>query len=257
MILLKSKKIRFASASLVLAGLLAALSFPPFSTSIFLLILPPLAALLLSYFVLDRPQGIEQATILILPISLAFGIELNQYFFPNFHLAFKIGSWFSFFAVFYFLFLALNIFRVERIKGEGIPLERAAKPAIFLLTFLSAFLLLTVFYKLSLGVLLSTLIAFLIGFIHALNFFWFLTLSDLIERRFFLGSAVVGLGLAQVSLAFSFLPWEAFLRGLSEGVFLYAILGVARAYYEKHLRYAIVLEYIILSLAVFLFARFF
>ena len=89
-----------------------------------------------------------------------------------------------------------------------------------------------------------------------LDDFWFLNLSDLMERRFFAAAAAVGLAVVQISLAFSFFPWKAHLRGISEAVFFYAALGISRAYYEKHLKLSIAVEYILVSLAVFLFARF-
>ncbi|OGC55642.1 hypothetical protein A2797_01080 [candidate division WWE3 bacterium RIFCSPHIGHO2_01_FULL_48_15] len=255
-----SKRLRFFAVSAFLAGLLVLLS--SYTTDNILaqfvaLFLPPIFAIFLTYLTLERPGGIEIVTLLLLPAILVAGASLNQYFFPNLHLVFKLGSWLSFFSIFYLLLLSLNIFRVERVKKESIPLEKVAKPAIFLFSFLAMFLLLTVLYKLALGVVFSTLVVFLISFVLSLNFFWFLTLSNLFERRFFLGAAVVAGGLAQVSLAFSFFPWESFLRALSEGVFFYSMLGIARAYYERHLRYRIVIEYIIVALAVFLFTRVF
>src|SRR3989344_4903843 len=212
-----SKRLRFFAVSAFLAGLLALLS--SYTTDNILaqfvaLFLPPIFAIFLTYLTLERPGGIEIVTLLLLPAILVAGASLNQYFFPNLHLVFKLGSWLSFFSIFYLLLLSLNIFRVERVKKESIPLEKVAKPAIFLFSFLAMFLLLTVLYKLAGGV-------------------------------------------AQVSLAFSFFPWESFLRALSEGVFFYSMLGIARAYYERHLRYRIVIEYIIVALAVFLFTRVF
>lgn len=253
---LKSKRIGFLFVSLFLGGLLAFLSLSPYRGEWAWIFSLPCVAVLLTYFALGKPSGIEVITLLFLPVVVAFGAAVNQYFFPNFHLIIKTGSWLAFAVVFYILLLSLNVFRVERVKGEKIPLERAARPIIFLACFLSVFLILTAFYKLGLNAAFSTLMVFLLGFVMAVIFFWFLTLSDLFEQRFFIGAAAVGLGLAQVSLAYSFFPWEAYLRGLSEGVFFYAILGVARAYYEKHLRPSIILEYILLSLAVFLLARF-
>jgi len=250
-----SKRLRFLAVSGTLAGLLAFISLSPYAGGIAFLFFPPLVALFLAYLVLGRPGGIESITLLLLPTALTLGAALSQFFFPNLHFLIKLGGWIFFGIVFYVLLLTVNIFRVERLKREKILLERAARPTVFFLFFLTAFLLLTSFYKLELGVLWGPPGVFLIGFLLALNFFWFLTLSDLFERRFFLGAAVVGGGLVQVSLAFSFLPWEVFLRGLAEGVFFYAILGVARAYFERHLRYQVVFEYILLSLVVFLFTR--
>lgn len=256
----KSKRLRFFLSSAVLVGLLVLTSLYQSSVQVIQILevfAPAAAAVLLTYFSLDSPGGIEVITLLLLPFVLTLGASANQYFFPNLHLAFKIGSWSSFFLIFYILLLSLNIFRVERMKEEEIPLEKVAKPAIFLFSFLAMFLLLTVVYKLALGVVFSTLIVFFFSFILSLNFFWFLTLSNLFEQRFFLGATIVAVGLAQVSLAFSFFPWESFLRALSEGVFFYALLGVARAYYEEHLRYRIVVEYIVVALAVFFFTRIF
>lgn len=240
-----------------LTGFLILLSSPTFLEEEVGVFLYPAVAVFLTYFALGRPKGIEVFTLHLLPAALSLGAVLNQYLFPNFSLGVKVVIWLSFLAVFYTLLLALNVFRVERLKREKIPLERAARPAIFLLSFLAAFLILTVIHKLELGVLPAGALVFFLGFSLGLNFLWFYTLTDLFERFHFIGAAVVGIGILQISLALSFFPWKGYLRGLSEGVFFYAILGIARAYYEKHLKYTIVLEYILLSLAVFLFIRFF
>ncbi len=253
---IQNKRLKFFVVSASLTGLLVFLSFPSYQELAWLLLLP-VATVLLTHFALGRSSGIEVFTLHLLPMALALGAVFNQYSFPNFSSLVKILIWFSFFFIFYTLLLALNVFRVERLKGEKIPLEKAARPVVFLLSFLVAFLLLTVIYKFELGVLLTTIFIFLLGFVLSLNFFWFFTLTDLFERSHFLGAAAVGVGIVQISLAFSFFPWKTHLRGLSEAVFFYAILGVVRAYFEKHLKYAIVLEYILLSLGVFLFVRFF
>jgi len=255
--LFANKKIRFAATSALMTAALVFLSSAPYISTINWTLLMPLLALFLTYFALGRPGGIEVITLLLLPVAVSFGAGLGQYFFPNFQAALKVFLWGSFFASFYLLLLALNVFRVERLKGDKIPLERAARPASFILSFLAAFLLFTAVYKLELGVLLTAALIFGLGFLLSLNLFWFFSLTDFFEKKQFAGALVVGLGIAQISLAFSFFPWEAHLRGLSEGVFFYAILGVARAYFEKHLKYSIVLEYILLSLAVFLLVRFF
>lgn len=255
--LIINKRIRFALTSAVMTAALIFASFYPDIIGIGWFLVLPALALFLAYFALGRPGGIEAVTLLLLPAILALGAGLGQYFYPNFQEVLNIVFWALFAFTFYMLFLTLNVFRVERLKGEKIPLEKAARPASFVLSFLAAFLLLTAVYKLELGVLLNAALVFCTGFFLSLNLFWFSSLTDLFNRKQFIGALFVGLGTAQVSLAFSFFPWEAHLRGLSEGVFFYAILGVARAYFEKHLKYSIVLEYILLSLAVFLFVRFF
>lgn len=198
----------------------------------------------------------EILTLSILPTLFALGASVNQYLFPNLHLLVKGLSWAIFFFCFYILLLALNVFKVGRIRGEIIPLGKAAKPVVFLAAFGVSFLLLTALYKFDLGFIPSLLGVFVLVFLLALNALWFLTVTDLLERRLFAAAGLIGMAAVQISLAFSFFPWKAHLRGLSEAVFFYAALGVTRAYQEKHLKYSIVLEYILVSLAVFLLARF-
>jgi len=252
-----SKRFRFLAVSVLLSLGLFFISSPPYSELFGWALAFPAAALILTYFSLGRPEGIEVLTLTMMPFLVSLGASLNQYFYPNFSLPTKVVSWISFAAVFYITLLAMNVFRVSRMREEKIPLVKAARPAVFILSFLAAFLLLTALYKLALGVALTTAAVFGIGFLISLNLFWFFSTTDLFEREQFVGAAAVGLGLLQISLALSFFPAKPHLRGLSEAVFFYAILGVARAYFEKHLKYAIVLEYILLSLAVFLFVRFF
>lgn len=256
-VLLTSKRIRFLLVSIILTLGLVFLSSPPYSTQISWVYILALLAVFLTNFVLGGTVGIEKLTLLLLPAALTLGAGFSQFFFPNFTTLFRVGGWVSFFLAFYITLLALNIFKVVRIKGEVIPLERVARPTLFLLSFVAAFLLLTMIYKHALGVGVEIPLVFLMGFILSLPFLWALTLADLLERDHLLGAFLVGIGLAQISAALSFYPWEAFLRGLVEATFFYALLGIARAYFERHLKYSIVLEYIALTLVVFFLARIF
>lgn len=254
--MITNKRVRFLLSSLILSGLLGLLSYPLYRDNIALPVIFSFLAGILAFLSLGRLRGVEIGTFPILPTLFALGFSLNQYFFPNLHLLVKGLSWALFFLSFYMLLLALNIFKVKRIRGESIPLEKAAKPVIFLATFGVSFLLLTALYKLELGVFLNGLVVFGMVFLLAVTALWFLTVSDLLEWRFFAAAALVAMAAVQITLAFSFFPWKAYLRGLSEAVFFYAALGVTRAYEEKHLKYSIVLEYILVALAVFIFARF-
>jgi len=255
--LLISKRFRFILISFVLTAGLAFLSQPPYNIQLEWIYFLALLSVLLTNFVLGGTFGIERFTLLLLPVSITLGAGFSQFFFPNFTTIFKIGGWLSFFLAIYVTLLALNIFKVIRVRGESIPLERVARPTVFFLSFVSAFLLLTTVYKLSFGVWAEIPLVFLIGFTLSLSFLWTLTLSDIFERDHLLGAFLVGIGLAQVSAALSFYPWEAFLRGLTEATFFYALLGVSRAYFERHLKYSIVFEYIAIVLAVFFLARLF
>jgi hypothetical protein len=247
-----SKRVRFVLASLLLTFGLAFLSFPPYNTQIYWVFLLSLLSLFVANFVIGGAVGIERFTLLVLPVSLTLGASFSQFFFPNFNSVFKAVGWVSFFLAIYATFLALNVFKVIRIKGETIPLKRAARPTVFLLSFVAAFLLLTAIHKLSLGVWLETPLVFVIGFSLSLSFLWALTASDIFVRDQMLGAFLVGVGLVQAVVAFSFHPWKAFLQGLAEATFFYALLGVSRAYLERHLKYSIVFEYIAIILVVFL-----
>ena len=252
---LSSKRSRFALVSLVLTiGLF--LTGQPFCKNSFLwsFILAFLAIPLVNRS-LGGTFGVEKITFLTLPFSLTLGVGLSQHFFPNFILLFKIFGWVVYLFSIYATLLALNIYKVVRIKRESIPLERMARPTLLIMSFLAIFLLLTALYKLSLGIWIEALLVFVIGFSLGVSFLWTHRLSDVFEKDHLLGGLLIGLSLIQVSLALSFYPWEAYLRGLTEATFFYALLGVARAYFERHLKYAIALEYIALSLAVFLVAR--
>lgn len=247
----RNKRFRFFLVSFFLTVILALLASQESLALVFVL---PVASLLLLPLVLGRLSGVEVITFPILPILFSMGAALGQYLFPNFHPVVKAISWFAFFSGIYVLLLALNVFKVSRVRKESIPLEKAAEPVVFIFAFASAFLLLTVLYKLGLGVVWDSVLIFALVFVSAADAFWFLTTSDLIERRVFAAATLLALAVVQVSLAFSFFPWKAHLRGISEATFFYSALGVSRAYFGKHLKYAIVLEYILVSLAVFVLA---
>jgi len=250
-----SKRARFVSASLLLTIGLVFLSRPPLSSQVQWVYALAAVAVFLTDLVLGGTVGVERFSLLALPAALTLGAGLSQFFFPNITAFFEVGGWISFFLAIYSTFLVLNIFKVMRLKGESIPLQRVARPAAFLLSFVAAFLLLTSLHKLSLGVLAEALLAFLIAFGLGLSFLWTLTLSDMFEREHLCGAASVGAGLVQVCIAASFYPWETLLRGLLEAAFFYVLLGVARAHFERHLNYAIVFEYIAVVLGTFLLIR--
>jgi hypothetical protein len=250
------KRVRFVLVSLALTSGLVFLTLPSFCGQAQWVCLLTLLSLLLVDLALGGTVGIEKFTLLLLPGALTLGAALSQRTFPNFTTLFKVAGWASFFLAMYTSLLAMNIFKVMRLKGEAITLQRAARPAVFLLCFVAAFLLLTTLHSSSLGVWLEIALVFLIGVALSLSFFWVLTLSDVFEKEHLQGAFWVGLGLVQVSIATTFYPWRALLQGLIEATFFYALLGVARAYFERHLKHSIVLEYIVIVLAVFIFARF-
>lgn len=252
-----SKRIRFIFVSAILTLGLVLLSRLSVDAQLRWVYLLPLISIFLTNYAFGGTSGIERFTLLLLPACLTLGAGFSQLFFPNVTLIFRIGGWLSLFLAVYIALLALNIFKVIRVRKEPIPLGQVARPTIFFLSFVAAFLLLTAAFKLSLGVWVELPLVFLIGFVLSLSFLWLLTLSDLFEGDHLLGAFLVGTGLAQVSAALSFYPWEAFLRGLTAATFFYALLGVARVYFEKHLKYSIVFEYIVIVLAVFFLAGLF
>ncbi|OGC59902.1 hypothetical protein A2890_01705 [candidate division WWE3 bacterium RIFCSPLOWO2_01_FULL_53_14] len=247
----RKKRFRFLAVSFLLTSLLVAQTLPQYQIELFPILVLPAASLLLLPLALGRLRGVEWLTFPILPFSLALGTALGQWFFPNFHPFVKAASWLAFFTGFYLLLLALNIFKVGRSRKESIPLEKAAKPVVFMAAFAAAFLLLTALYKVGLGAILNSVLIFGLTFILATDAFWFLTTADLLERRFFAAGALLALAAVQITLAFSFFPWKVHLRGISEATFFYSALGVSRAYFEKHLKYSIVVEYILVSLTIF------
>ncbi|MEX0587455.1 MAG: hypothetical protein WD940_00040 [Patescibacteria group bacterium] len=250
----RTKRFRFLTVSFLVTALLVAQTLPQYQAELFPVLVLPAASLLFLPLALGRLRGIEWLTFSVLPFFLTLGAVLSQGLFPNFQPVVKAASWLAFYIGFYVLLLAINVFQVGRRRKESIPLERAAKPVIFMAAFAAAFLLLTALYKLGFGFLLNSVLTFGLIFILATDAFWFLAATDLLERRFFAAGALLALAAVQIALAFSFFPWKAHLRGISEATFFYAALGVSRAYFEKHLKYPIVVEYILVSLAVLVLA---
>jgi len=250
-----SKRLRFVLVSSVLTLGLILLSNPSIKSQWIYLF--AFLSTVLADTVLGGAVGIECFGFLTLPLSLALGAGFSQYFFPNFTTVFRVAGWISFFLAYYATLLATNVFKVARIKGQTIPLVRAARPAFLLLNFVVVFLLLTALHKASIGVGWETLAVFLVGFFTSLSFLWCLSLTDFFLPSHLWGAFLVGIGLAQVSIAFAFYPWKSFLRSLAEAAFFYALLGVARTYFEKHLKYSIVIEYIATVLAILLLIGFF
>ena len=126
---------------------------------------------------------------------------------------------------FYLLLLSQNVFNVASIRT--IPLYRAASTASFLFTLLSAFFIFNVIYAFNLLFLWNGVAVFLITFPLILQVLWSITMEDKISTANLVQSLVLALGLAELSLSFSFWPMPTTIWSLSLSSAVYVLLGLS------------------------------
>lgn len=247
------KRLRFLLTSALLSVILGALVLGPYSFTAYHPLFFGLITLPLAYLALGRLRGIENITFLIPAFFMSLGFALAFFHFPNFERIYEISFLFVLFSSFYLFFLSANIFKVSRSLGRKIPLSKSAYPAFFLLMFLITFLNLTAIYKALVPLPLQLLLIFGYIFLTSLCFIWFLSLSDLFEKRHFIAALLVAFAVFEISFAFSFSFFrEDYLRAMVISSFAYGFLGLARGYFEESLSLRPFFEYGILISAVLL-----
>ena len=186
------------------------------------------------------------------PFLFVLSASLVFVYFPNFGFLFKLVLILVFVVAFYAILLSQNIFRVAAERGTRFPLFRAAQTSSFLLALFSAFLFLAALYKSSLPLVLQVLLGIVGASWLAFSHLWFSYQdSQAISVRSLLsGALLIGLGVGELGLAFSFLPIKSFFRALALATGFYIGLGFYKQVLEHTFNRKFLIEHLVVAVSV-------
>lgn len=193
-------------------------------------------------------SGIEYITLLTLPVFFSLGMGSLVLLFPNFSWYFKTIIYGVYFLTTYTLLLSLNIFNVA--SEKPIPLLRAAYTSSFLITTFTAFPILTLMYKGTLGIITETLLVLILTLLLGFQSLWSVFLPKSAVGISLRTALLVSLLMAQTSFVFSFFPMESFFRSLLLSTFFYIYLGFSHQYLKKTINPKSVFEYAFVGLVI-------
>lgn len=244
-----SKRNKFLILSLILTLFLTRLpSLPRSYSGLGLIVFVFLSGLFAVFSLWEYLSGIEYVTLLTLPILFALGMGSVVLLFPNFSGYFKTAIYGVYFLTNYTLLLSLNIFNVA--SEKPIPLLRAAYTSSFLITTFTAFPILTLMYKWSLGITVEIIVVFILTFLLSFQSLWSVFLPKNIVGTSFRASLFMSWLMAETALVFSFFPMESFFRSLLLSTFFYIYLGFSHQYLKKALNVKSVFEYVFVGLVI-------
>lgn len=245
-----TKRQRFIFATILASlGVLATQLVPDTWRFVAIVILGIFTYLASAWALREDLAGVEYFTLLFLPTAFTIGWAMAYFLLPVRWLT-RIPMTVLFAVCFYGVLLTENIFNVAAIRT--IQLLRAAHTVGYFFTLLVAFLFFEVLFAFHLPALLIALIVTLLMFPLTLSYLWSLKLSPELEVKYFLYSAVMSLGIGEISWAISFWPLAANVASLFLVACLYAFLGILQHYFQFRLNRRTAVEYVLVGVAVFL-----
>lgn len=219
-----SKRRKFILSSLLLSlGLLAiqyiALEYRFIAVFAFAVV----SYLVSSLALLDDLKGVEWFTIVPIPALYASSVALFYFLLPSGFLArsfimtlFGLGM--------YALYLTCNIFSVAAVRT--IQLLRAAHAVGFLLTLVTLLFFYNTIFSLKLSFWWNALFASMVTFPVVLSALWSVRLEEKIDALLLKRALYLSLGILQVSLAISFLPFTVWVSAMVLVTIVYVALGL-------------------------------
>jgi hypothetical protein len=193
----------------------------------------------------------------VLPVFLLAGAILSLHYFPNLTKVFKIVVIAIYTVMYYIVSLVDNIFLVVSERKEVIPLYRVAVTWSQIMIVIIGIPFYAGVFKISINSLFQSIIIFISAFIFGAYLLW-ATKHDSGMKNVKVGEGVL-LSLFQAfivfasSLAVSFFPNEAFLRGLFVcAVLMFSLNYIFGGYLKNDITKRLVFEYIFILL-LFLF----
>lgn len=231
-----------------------------------ILVVAILSYVLTAWSLFEDLKGVEWFTILILPVTYTMGAGLFNMFLPDsvprllgVHLGAEaalvtanfvhVMFWVGFATGFYFLGLTANIFSVAAVRT--IQLLRAAHPAGFLITLVTALFWYHVIFSFKLPFWLVGVAVFIISSLLTLHGNWSMRPKEGIDKlvtRYSFGTSFV---LAQVATALAFWPVKPLTAALSMVTALYVMLGLSQLHLAGRLFKNHIYEYLVVAAVVF------
>lgn len=203
----------------------------------------------------DDLQAHEWLTIIPFPAFYATAVALFYFLLPEMILS-RLAIVLVFGVGMYALFLTSNIFSVA--KGRTIQLLYAAHAVALFFTMLTSLLFSNVIFSLRLPFYFNAALIFASHFPLVLTALWSVELPQRLERSLLGYTAVFSLILAELALAFSFLPLPVWSQALFIMSLLYVGLSVLQSLLKGRLFQNTITEYnLVASLMLVLFVLMF
>jgi len=199
-----------------------------------------LGSYLTQYSSLLKSKGKYRGLIIsLLPMSLSLGTFLSLYHFPNFSLVFRLFSLVIVSGLYYLISLVNNILLVVDEREEVFPLYRVAVTWSQIILVIISIPVYVGVYKFDQGPLYQSFLASLVTFVFAFYYLWSLSFDRRVRK---IGNTekiinslfcvfLVFLG----GISVSFIPTEAFLRGIFSSAILLFGLNYIDSYMKNRL----------------------
>lgn len=238
-----SKRKRFVLVSLLLTlGLLGVQFVRVEHRYSAIILLSGLSYLFSAWALSEDLKGIEWLTVLTLPFLFPLSVGLFYFLLPG-NLVARLLILAVFSVGIYALLLTANIFSVAAIRT--IALLRAAHAVGFLLTLVTGFFLFDTIWSFRLPFSLNSALVFVSSFPLFLQSLWSHVLDERrVDRRTFLFSLGLAVGLAEIALALSFWPVTVPVASLFLVAMVYVGLGISQYHFSERLFRRTLYEYV-------------
>lgn len=248
------KRKRFIISALLLGFFVIIPTFFSFSDARFIIPLILILVYLLTFFsILEGLTNHEWITLFIHPVYFTLVISLFYFFLPQRWLT-RLPFVVIYTVSIYAIMLSQNIFNVGVFKS--LQLFRAAFSINFLFLTLSSYLAYSLILTFRLSFIENGLWLSLATFPLALQFLWSVSPKDMIERRQVKYSALISLIIGELSIFFSFMPFDSAIYALTLTGIFYGLSGLFYAYLQEMFFRERVREYIFVIVFVCLLALF-
>lgn len=245
----KRHKIILVSILLSL-GLVSTQLVPFYLTNRFIAGLTLLAFILSVWALWEGLNSLKAIILMILPTFFTLAVASYYFLLPIRWLT-RIPVAAAFGLVFYVLLLSQNVFNVASIRT--IPLYRVASTTVFVLTLITAYMLINVIFSLNLFFIWNGIAVFIITFPLILQILWSLEMGGL-NSFILVYSTTLALIMGELAIVLSFWPIAKPMSTLVIATSLYVVLGICTHILKERLTKVDVWQFLAWGVGVFIIA---
>lgn len=221
-------------------GLLSTQLVPFYLTYRFIIGLAALSYILSLWALLEGINKLKAVVLLILPTLFTLAVASFYFLLPIRWLT-RLPVALVFGVTYYTLLLSQNVFNVASIRT--IPLYRAATTTVFVLTLLTAYLLLNVLFSLNLLFIWNALAVAVLSFLLIIQVIWSIEMEG-ISASVLVYALSLSLIMGELGMALSFWPISNAMTSLVISTALFILMGVSSQQLRERLSRGIVWEYL-------------
>lgn len=227
------KRFRFVISALALSLLMLISTFFLFDKALFFILLFIIAGYFFTYFsLLEGIEGIEWLTLFLMPIIITISFYLFYFLFPVRWLT-RLPFFILYGISIYGILLCSNIFNVG--VEKSLQLYRAAFSVNLFYQMVASFLFTNALFSFRLNFLMNVVLIFLVVSLLAFQLIWSEKLDLIIDKTSVSYALLIGLVLAEISLAGSFVPVKSTILALFLASSYYSLAGLIYSYLDQRL----------------------